>query len=490
MVKNGNELGRHGYLDWDITSFAHVMRPKGPAAVIGVGGGRDLLAAARAGHESIVGVELNQLIVDLHEKDMRDYSRLLEVPGVELFSDEARSWFAQTDRRFSVLAMSLIDTWASTGAGAYSLSENGLYTVEAWEIFVNRLEPKGIFTVSRWWHAQSPGETVRMCAVAFELLMRRGVQDPRRHLILLQTNSVSTLLLSPTPFSARDLDVMQHEAVKRSFNMLATPRRVPSNPMLNELWSKRSVDDLYAWANTQTLDVSPATDDRPFFFNMLRPRDWLKDKDEVDKLDVAFLGNVQATQTLVYATLVSVLLTLVTIFWPLRRAGGLLPEIPRKDLIAAGAYFALIGLGFMFVEIGLLSRLNVMLGHPTLSLAVLLGGIILFTGIGSLLSEKLPFDRRLEPASLVPRDSLHRSRARCLRLGSGPVRPGRRPHEPSHRRRSGRGGPSRLGHGLGLSPGPALGGTLWRGRLAPCPRPVAVGHQRSLWRLCLGLGLG
>jgi hypothetical protein len=494
MAKHGNELEKHAYLEWDITSFAHLLRPKGPAAVIGVGGGRDLLAAARAGHDAIVGVELNQLIVDLHEEEMRDYSRMIDIPGVELYSDEARSWFAQNDRRFSVLAMSLIDTWASTGAGAYSLSENGLYTVDAWEIFVNRVEKDGIFTVSRWWHPQSPGETTRMCAVAFELLWRMGVEDPRKHIILLQTRSVATLLLSPTPFSDEDLDLMQREAVKRRFNMLATPRKMPRIQMLQDLWSQQKVEALYNWAATQTLDVSPSTDDRPFFFNMLRPSDWLKDKAEVDKLDVAFLGNLQATQTLVYATLVSLLLTLVTIFWPLRRAGGLLPEISRGDLFAAGSYFALIGLGFMFVEIGLLSRLNVMLGHPTLSLAVLLGGIIMFTGIGSLLSEKLPFDGSLNFRRWYP--MIPFVAAAIGAFASGPALTGLAGAPTSLRIAGGLGVVAlpALGMGLGFPLGlrlvarfgedesrPALGPWLWgiNGACGVCASGLALGSSMT-----------
>ena len=403
MFRRADELERHAHIDWDITSFAHEMRPHGPAAVIGVGGGRDVIVAARSGHEPIVGIELNDLIVKLHTTVMADYSRLTKIPGVELIADEARSHMSREDRRFSVITMSLIDTWASTGAGSYSLSENGLYTAEAWQVFVDRLEQEGIFTVSRWYHPKSPGETARMLALAMEVLWRRGVEDPHRHLILLQNFTVATLLLSPTPFSKADLDRMQKAAVAKGFTMLATPRRGPLHEgLLQQLWAVESQDQLWRWTGSQELDLTPPTDDRPFFFNMLEPRTWLEDPDSVDELDVSFLGNLQATQTLVYATLVSLLLTLGTVIGPLLARRGDLREVPRVDLLAATAYFGLIGLGFMFVEIGLLSRLNVFLGHPTLALAVLLGGIILFTGIGSLLSSKIPVERGGTVARVYP----------------------------------------------------------------------------------------
>ena len=403
MFEHGDELDKHGHIDWDITSFAHELRPVGPAAVIGVGGGRDLIVAARYGHDPVVGVELNDLIVKLHTEVMADYSRLTKLPVVELVSDEARSHMSREERRFSVITMSLIDTWASTGAGSYSLSENGLYTVEAWQVFVDRLEEDGIFTVSRWYHPNSPGETARMLALGLEVLWERGVEDPHQHLILLQNFNVATLLISPTPFSDADLDAMQKSAGGRVFSMIATPRKGPTHRgVIKTLWAIDSQAALWQWTSRQELDLTPPTDDRPFFFNTLKPSTWLEDPGSVDALDVSFLGNLQATQTLVYATLVSLLLTLITVLGPLLARRRELKGIGLVDLGAATAYFGLIGLGFMFVEIGLLSRLNVFLGHPTVALAVLLGGIILFTGIGSLLSGKLKIEDKRTLARLFP----------------------------------------------------------------------------------------
>jgi hypothetical protein len=150
---------------------------------------------------------------------------------------------------------------------------------------------------------------------------------------------------------------------------------------------------MWRWAASQKLDLTPPTDGRPFFFNMLKPGTWLDDRDQVDAMDLSFLGNLQATQTLLYGTVVSLLLTVLTLAWPMRRRWSDLTAFGRGDVFAALTYFALIGLGFMLVEMALLSRLNVFLGHPTLALAVLLGGIIFFTGMGSLLSG------RIDPAS-------------------------------------------------------------------------------------------
>jgi hypothetical protein len=402
IVRLGPSLADHGYLAWDQTAFAHRIRPRGAAAVIGVGGGRDVLEASRVGHNPVVGVEINGLIVSLHRDVMNEFSGLTRLPGVQLVYDEARSFFAREQREFSVLTMSLIDTWASTGAGAYSLSENGLYTREAWQIFMRRLAPDGIFTVSRWYHVNAPGETARMLALAMETLYAEGSAKPLEHIALLQTANVATLLVSKQPFSKADVDAILLEAARLGLNVLLTPRTVPPHPVLAELVSQPTREAMWKWGANQHLDLTPPTDQRPFFFSMLKPSTWLMNRQKVDQLDLSFLGNLQATQTLVYAVLVSILLTAITVIWPMLLRRKDFPALARKDVLAAGAYFALIGLGFMYVEMGLLSRLNVFLGRPILALAALLAGMIFFTGVGSMLSGKIPLHTNKHAAIFYP----------------------------------------------------------------------------------------
>lgn len=401
MVPLGRSPADHAYLGWDVTGFVHHLRPTGPAAVIGVGGGRDVLDAVRVGHRPVVGIELNDLIIGLHERDMANFSGLARLDGVELVSDEARSHLARDTRSYQTITMSLIDTWASTGVGAYSLSENALYTTEAWGIFLDRLAPTGILSVSRWYFVQSPGETARMLALAMETLWSRGADNPRRHMVMLQNDRVATLLISRTPFSDADVDRVQAMSVKLGFNMLLTPRKFPAHPLLRDLASRPTRETMWHWASQQKLDLTPPTDERPYFFNMLKPRTWLADSGTVDRMDLEFLGNLQATQTLLFATLASVLLTLCTVVGPMWARRRDLASLPWADVAAALGYFALIGLGFMLVEMALLSRLSVYLGHPTLALAVLLGGLILFTGLGSLASGRVPVERA-RVARLVP----------------------------------------------------------------------------------------
>lgn len=388
MAQDSGLLEKHSWSDWDLCSLGNRFRPDGSALIIGFGGGRDIIAALRAGNRPVVGLELNPLIVNLHTDRMRDFSHLADLPQVELVSGEARSFLTCDRRRHKVILMSLIDTWASQGAGAFSLAENGLYTAEAWDLFLSRLEPDGVFSVSRWYFPPSPHETARMIGLACETLYRRGIQRPRDHIAVLGHKMVATLLVSPAPFTEKDISRLDGEAKRLGALVLALPGRDSPNPLLQAILSSSDRGALWNLTSTHELDLSPPTDDRPFFFNVLRPSGWFRNRNSLNQMDYHFLANHEATQTLLYSLAVSLILTVVLIGIPLLRLKSDLGTWPTTALGMSSLFFALIGAGFMFIEIGLLSRLNVFLGNPTLSLVILLGGLICSAGIGSFLSAR------------------------------------------------------------------------------------------------------
>ncbi|MGC2011903.1 MAG: hypothetical protein WA693_12710, partial [Pseudolabrys sp.] len=164
------DLSKLEFLKYDITNLAYSIRHDGRAAVIGVGGGRDLLSAKYFGFRDVTGVELNPIFVNLLTDSLRDYNRVADLPGVQLYIDEGRSWFERSDQDFDLIQMSMVDTWAATGAGSFSLSENGLYTVEGFRVFFRHLTPTGVFTVSRWYSPTNIGEAGRMISVAVAAL--------------------------------------------------------------------------------------------------------------------------------------------------------------------------------------------------------------------------------------------------------------------------------------------------------------------------------
>src|SRR6185503_15923475 len=143
------------FLRYDVTNAVHEVKSDADICVIGVGGGRDVLSALYHNQRSVLGIELNPNVLGTLTGPFADYTgRLHERPNVKLAVGEARSYLARSDKRCDVIQISLIDTFAATAAGAFVLAENSLYTIEAWDLFLRRLTPNGVLTVSRYYYHQ------------------------------------------------------------------------------------------------------------------------------------------------------------------------------------------------------------------------------------------------------------------------------------------------------------------------------------------------
>ena len=258
------------HLRYDITAAAYYLRPSGGACIIGVGGGRDLQTALLFGHEQVLGVDVNEIFIDLQQNEFAEFAGLSGRDEVTLVADEARSYLSRTDEKFSVVQMSLIDTWAATGAGAFSFTENALYTVEGWQVFLDHLKPDGLFTVSRWHSPENLGETGRTVSLAVAALLRRGITDPARHIAMLTATNLSTIMLSQQPMSAADIAGLRALHDDLGFKLEILPGEPPENTALRRIVASKSLDELRDQIRDETLNYDPPTDDSPYFFNMLR----------------------------------------------------------------------------------------------------------------------------------------------------------------------------------------------------------------------------
>lgn len=387
MYRFDGNLASLDFLRHDVSNLAYAIPDLKTGAVIGVGGGRDVLSQRLFGVRDVTGVEINPIIIDLLKRRFSDYTAIATLDGVTLEVDEARSWFARTPRSFDVIQMSLIDTWAATGAGAFTLTENGLYTVEAWQRFLGRLNPGGLFTVSRWYALDEVDETGRMVSLAVATLLANGAAEPRRHLFLAASGNIATLVMAKSPLSPAALAALKDAAKTHEFSVLLSPDSAAPSAELEKIVSATDRSALEAATAGFHLDLTPPTDARPFFFNQLRFRTLL-DTDVLARLHNAGVvaGNLVATLTLAMLVLISVVLVGATIVVPLQST---VRETGWPLAVGGTVYFALIGIGFMMVEIALLQRMSVFLGHPTYALSVVLFSLILWTGLGSLASERL-----------------------------------------------------------------------------------------------------
>ena len=396
MYRFDGDLKKVDFLKYDLTNVAYRLRHQGRAAVIGVGGGRDLLSAYLFGFRDITGVELNPIFIDLltRRQPFAGFAGLAALPGLHFHVDDARSWFARTKQRFDLIEMSMVDTWAATGAGAFSLSENGLYTLEGWRHFVDALTPTGMLTVSRWYGEGAIEEAGRMVALGGRALMDIGVADPRAHLALVANQRLATLVLARAPFTAAELAELHGLADRMKFAVVLAPDAPPASPLLGHIAAAKSPAALADITAALPADLSPPSDDRPFFFNELPLSDIVK-MVFGGKLKVAasgvLAGNIKASLALLSILVVAVLLVGTLILAPLRSA---IRQADARLTLGGSAYFLLLGIGFMFVEIALLQRLSLFLGHPVYSLSIVLFAVILFTGLGSLLSERFELATR------------------------------------------------------------------------------------------------
>lgn len=387
VYRFSGDLDEVAFLHHDVTNFAYALPGLRNGAVIGVGGGRDLLSARLSGLSTVVGVEINPIFIDLLLRRFSSYTAIGRQPGIAFEIDEARSWFARTERTFDIIQMSLIDTWAATGAGAFTLSENGLYTVEAWRIFLERLTAEGVFTVSRWYAPGEVNETGRMVSLAVATLQALGVAEPKRHVFMVSSGPVATLVTSRSPLSDLALDALRTSAASYAFSVLLDPQAPAASPLLETIVSAPDRETLRRAMQASYLDLSAPTDARPFFFNQLRlARLFDQDLFAMASRPGVYGGNLSATLTLAMLILISAVLVAATIIIPLRSRVST-AALPLT--VAGTVYFALIGIGFMMVEIGLLQRISVFLGHPVYALSVVLFSLILSTGVGSLVSERV-----------------------------------------------------------------------------------------------------
>ncbi len=384
------------FLQYDLVGLAYRLPGIHKAAIIGVGGGRDLLTAHYFGVPDITGVELNPIFIHLLTRNpyYKNFSNINALPNLKLHVDDARSWFASTHEKFDLVQMSMIDTWAATGAGAFSLSENGLYTLEGWRAFLRPLNDNGIFTVSRWYSPSNINETGRMIGLATAALLDSGAKDVRPQMFVASAGNIATLVLSKKPFTSEQLRILHNTVRDLGFNVLLAPDQPPQSPLLRAITESTNRAALDRALNGTYLDLSVSTDNRPFFFNQLPFLDIPHVALRVFHRTLAsgvIYGNLIASGVLVLILVISLVAVVVTVLLPLRSAAR---ESPLRLVVIGSLYFSLIGMGFMLAEIALLQRFSVYLGHPIYSLSVCLFSLILASGLGSLTSDRLKLNAR------------------------------------------------------------------------------------------------
>ncbi|MCA9319092.1 MAG: hypothetical protein KDB53_00085, partial [Planctomycetes bacterium] len=385
------------------------LKPGGDALVIGLGGGPDLVAIRAAGVRSLTGCEINGAVLEIiGDRYRRELG--LPRPGTEGFSlvhADGRGFVRSRSEAFDLIQMTGADTYAAASSGGSVLTESYLYTEEAFVDHLKALRPDGLLCVTRF--AQ---ESLRAFETALSALAILGVEAPEKHLAFVtqgphdywgavlckrspftaeEIGRLRSLVEASGPFAAR-CKIPAYDAIGFAFD---TPMRLAWHPAAGiDLSVVREAN------RHRGYDLSPVSDDRPFFFQFrsiseiggaelgrkLLGRHGALNRHHGDIADYLVVG--------IQLGLLAIVLLLVPFLFVRRRRG---PGLAWPLILVFGG----LGAGFMLLEVGLMQRFSLMLGHPNHAISTVLASMLISSGLGSLLGAKVVARGRVILATVV-----------------------------------------------------------------------------------------
>jgi spermidine synthase len=386
IVTDLDDLGFAAYMPG---ALAYHLRPAASALLLGPHGGLDILVAHAQGAQSITAVEPNPLVVQAARA-------VYDLPGVQTVVESGRSYARRAPRRYDLATLCLGAPYRPVRSGAYSLAEDYAYTVEAFDDYLALLQPGGIFQATRWLQTP-PSEETRLFALALTALQERQV-DPRAALLMFRGYNTATVLVKPDGFTPAELDATRQWLAERSFDLVYAPdiradevnryNKLPAPAYYQAAVGLLAAPDRDAWYDAFDFDVRPPSDDHPFFGHYFKWRQAGQVWQQAGLTWQPFGGaGYFVLLALLALALLAALLVIVLPLLALRPARGEgRPRLQPGPLL----YFGLIGLGYLLVEIPLAQRFMLFLGQPVYGLTAVLFALLLFSGLGSWASPRLP----------------------------------------------------------------------------------------------------
>ncbi len=361
-----------------------VKRPK--VLVIGVGGGFDVLTALYFEASEITGLEVNAATVDVLRRVYRAYFRSwVEDPRVRLFTAEGRHYLATRSEQYDVIQLSGVDSYSGTPAAAHVFSENYLYTAEAFDLYLEHLSRDGILSLMRV-DLKLPRDMLRVLVTAVAALRRAGVQAPADHIVVLteKTETYTAVTVKRTPFTGPERERLAAWTSQNEFLKIAAAPGLndPQGNMYERFLSLGDSRLEAAFVQAYPFDVAPVQDDRPFFFRTSFWRDVFSSDPMVRDLNPPVMEYSLLMLLGVVGTS-----ALACVYLPLRLLAARGRKVPNS--LRYIAFFGGIGLGYLAVEVALLQKFGLFLGHPNFALSVVLASLLLTTGLGSLFSKEI-----------------------------------------------------------------------------------------------------
>ncbi|HXI25626.1 MAG TPA: hypothetical protein VNG71_17295 [Pyrinomonadaceae bacterium] len=343
------------------------LTPNAETLIIGPGGGPDVVAALASGSKKVTAVEMNPLML----KFVRSYGaragNLYDRPDVEAILSEGRNFISRTDRKFDIILLGFVDSWASVASGGLSLSENYLYTTEAMRAYYDHLSDNGILVVLRW-----EMDIPRLTSNAVATL---GANEAKQRVVVLMEKQANPndypqmlFMLRKQPFTTDQMAEMRSKWTQ------ANPIIMPDGtapPGLKEVLAGTKTLPQYDAESSRF--VGAVWDDSPFYFAIEKP--WRMPGAIAERMLKWLLGPSVG------------MLALFAVFGKRKVMDGA-KKASTVPYVGSLVYFAALGFGFIAVELALLQHLTLLVGHPIYTLSVLLFTLLAFGGIGASLSSR------------------------------------------------------------------------------------------------------
>jgi len=385
ILKVSPEIDLKPYFQKSPYNLSYLVSPKPKEVlIIGPGGGTDVHNALWQDVKAIDAVEVNPAIVEMVKTVYASYTgEVYQDPRVRVMVADGRNWLRRTDKKYDLIQLSYVDTFASPGPVANILTESWLYTVEAFKDYFQHLTPNGRFSIMRY-RMIPPREEPKAVVLAIKALREMGIEHPEEHIICLLQGIWFQLMVQKSPFSPEQVQDMQNQFVKGDWNISV---RFPLSNYQTEslkpefLWYpgcqlKNLFADLLRQATqgkeddfikAYTFDIRPAYDNSPFFFKYGDFQiKWRNSRITLGLMSVL----IQIGEALV----LSVLLILLPLFHLRKKT-----KPGFKILI----YFSALGIAYFFIEIVLMQKLALFLGHPFYAIGIVLAGLLFASSLGS-----------------------------------------------------------------------------------------------------------
>ncbi len=369
--------------------------------VLNPGGGLGILQGLAGGANPLTAV-LDDRLIETAVARVGVEGNPFRKEGVRVVDETPRVFLHREVAGYDLVYVPLTDAYRPVSSGAYSLSEDYLLTVEGVEKMLMALNQGGILVLTRWLQTP-PSESVRLIATVRDALPTQETIKPRDQIVAYRGIQTMTILIKAEGWKTVELSNLRVFLADRKYDLVQAPNidfsevnrfnRLPSPDYYLAVYEILNATDPEQFYKNYPYDIAPAHDDRPFFFHFFT---WGQTPDILNTFGKVWQPFGGSGYLVIFAMLGMVLvLSISLIVMPLLlNRPATIARVPFGIRWRTFLYFGALGLAFLFIEIPLIQRWILIVGHPTYAFALVVSSILLFSSLGSRISRNLRLDHK------------------------------------------------------------------------------------------------